>query len=220
MHLTNTFAPIVKMVGDKTHAEASLNHFCTHPGKRPISRGPFFFRGMIITACVILRDAYNWMTYTVGEAVDITVGDAMQNKNDKTRILFLCTGNSARSQMAEGWARHLRSGVIEPYSAGIEAHGVNPYAVAAMKEAGIDISGQRSKLMEEIIDTKFDYVVTLCSHADENCPLFPGKTKVIHVGFDDPAKATDSEGEVMATFRRVRDEIRRFVESLPDSLEV
>ncbi len=136
------------------------------------------------------------------------------------KILFLCTGNSARSQMAEGWARYLKGNIVEPYSAGIEAHGVNPYAIAVMKEVGVDISGQRSKLVAEVTDIEFDYVVTLCSHADENCPLFPGKVKVVHVGFDDPARATGSEGEVMATFRRVRDEIRVFVESLPNSLEV
>ncbi len=136
------------------------------------------------------------------------------------KILFLCTGNSARSQMAEGWARYLKGNTVEPYSAGIEAHGVNPYAIAVMKEVGVDISGRRSKLVAEVTDIEFDYVVTLCSHADENCPLFPGKVKVVHVGFGDPARATGSEGEVMATFRRVRDEIRVFVESLPNSLEV
>lgn len=137
----------------------------------------------------------------------------------KLKILFLCTGNSARSQMAEGWTRHLKGDAIESYSAGIEAHGLNPYAVAAMEEAGVDISGQRSKLVTELLDVKFDYVVTVCGHAKENCPVFPGKARVVHVGFDDPAKAEGSEDEIMAVFRRVRDEIKSFVETLPGSLE-
>ncbi len=109
--------------------------------------------------------------------MDIRIGDIMQNKNHKTRILFLCTGNSARSQMAEGWARYLKGDVIEPYSAGIEAHGVNPYAIAVMKEAGVDILGQRSKLVEEIIDTELDYVVTLCGHTDETALFSQARQK-------------------------------------------
>ena len=134
------------------------------------------------------------------------------------RILFLCTGNSARSQMAEGWARHLRGDVIEPYSAGTEAHGLNPLAVEVMKEAGVDISYQRSKLVTELLDIPFDYVVTVCSNAEKNCPVFPGKVKVIHHSFDDPAKAEGSREEKMEVFRRVRDEIKAFIESLPDAL--
>ena len=137
------------------------------------------------------------------------------------RILFLCTGNSCRSQMAEGWARHLKPGVIEAYSAGIETHGLNPLAVKVMAEAGVDIAKQRSKHVDEVKDIRFDYVVTVCGHANEHCPFFPGKTKVVHVGFDNPpalAKEAATEGDVLNIYRRVRDEIRQFVESLPESL--
>lgn len=139
----------------------------------------------------------------------------------KLKVLFLCTGNSCRSQMAEGWARHLKSDVVEPYSAGIETHGLNPNAVKVMAEAGVDISGHRSKHLDEVRDIPFDYVVTVCDNAHESCPLFPGRTKVVHVGFDDPprlAKGAKSEEEALSHYRRVRDEIRRFVESLPESL--
>jgi arsenate reductase len=137
------------------------------------------------------------------------------------KILFLCTGNSCRSQMAEGWARHLKGDVIEAYSAGIEKHGMNPHAVQAMAEAGVDISKQYSKTLQDIGPVPFDYVVTVCGHANEHCPLFPGKTKVVHAGFEDPPKLTknlpDGE-EKMSVYRRVRDEIRRFVETLPGSV--
>lgn len=146
----------------------------------------------------------------------------MQRTMQKLKVLFLCTGNSCRSQMAEGWARHLKSDVIEPYSAGIETYGLNPNAVKVMAEAGVDISKHRSKHLDEIRDIPFDYVVTVCDHAHESCPLFPGRTKVIHVGFDDPprlAKEAKDEQEALSHYRRVRDEIRRFVESLPGSLE-
>ena len=139
----------------------------------------------------------------------------------KLRLLFLCTGNSCRSQMAEGWARHLKSDVLEPYSAGIEKHGMNPYAVKVMAEAGVDITGQHSKTVAELGSVEFDYVVTVCGHAHEHCPLFPGKAKVVHVGFDDPPKLTkhwpDGE-EKLAIYRRVRDQIRAFVATLPESL--
>ena len=137
------------------------------------------------------------------------------------KVLFLCTGNSCRSQMAEGWARHLKGDQIEPYSAGIEAHGLNPDAVRVMAEAGVDISGQRSKLVGELRGVAFDYVVTVCDNAHDSCPLFPGKAKVIHVGFDDPPRlAADAktEAERLAPYRRVRDEIREFVKGLPDVL--
>ena len=136
------------------------------------------------------------------------------------KVLFLCTGNSCRSQMAEGWTRHLRGDRIEAYSAGIEAHGLNPDAVRVMAEAGVDIASHRSKLVGELRDVDFDYVVTVCGHASESCPVFPGKTKVIHVGFDDPpqlAADAKTEEERLAPFRRVRDEIRAFVETLPAS---
>ena len=142
--------------------------------------------------------------------------------NPKTKILFLCTGNSCRSQMAEGWARKLKSDAIEAYSAGIETHGLNPNAVRVMADAGVDISGQRSKNVAELRDINFDYVVTVCGHANKNCPLFLGKAKVIHVGFDDPPKlaatATTDEQRI-APYRRVRDEIREFVQGLPESLQ-
>jgi arsenate reductase len=123
--------------------------------------------------------------------------------------------------MAEGWARALKDDVIEPYSAGIETHGLNPRAVAAMAEAGVDISRHRSKNVAELMHVPFDYVVTVCDSANEACPVFPGKTSVVHVGFDDPprlAAGARSEQEAMDHYRRVRDEIRRFVEQLPQAL--
>jgi arsenate reductase (thioredoxin) len=137
------------------------------------------------------------------------------------KVLFLCTGNSCRSQMAEGWTRHLKGDRIEPYSAGIESHGLNPDAVRVMAEVDVDISSQRSKRLDELRDEDFDYVVTVCEHAHAACPVFPGKTKTIHVGFDDPprlAAIAETEEERLAPYRRVRDEIRAFVESLPVSL--
>lgn len=140
----------------------------------------------------------------------------------KLKVLFLCTGNSCRSQMAEGWCRSLKSNIIEAYSAGIETHGLNPYAVKVMAEAGVDISGHRSKLLNELAGIEFDYVVTVCGHANESCPFFPGKTKVVHIGFDDPpqlAKAVETEEEKLNCYRRVRDEIKQFIASLPDALE-
>ena len=139
----------------------------------------------------------------------------------KLKVLFLCTGNSCRSQMAEGWARALRGETVEAYSAGIETHGLNPRAVAVMAEAGIDISGHRSKHVWELAGVEFDYVVTVCADADANCPRFPGKAKVVHVGFDDPpalARDAKSEEEALGHYRRVRDEIRAFVETLPGAL--
>ncbi len=137
------------------------------------------------------------------------------------RILFLCTGNSCRSQMAEGWTRYLKGDQIEPYSAGIEAHGLNPDAVRVMAEAGVDISGQRSKRLDELGKMDFDFVVTVCDHARQACPVFPGKAKVAHCGFDDPprlAAGATTEEERLAPYRRVRDEIKRFVTGLPDLL--
>lgn len=136
----------------------------------------------------------------------------------KLNVLFLCTGNSCRSQMAEGWARSLKGNSIEPYSAGLEAHGLNPKAVKVMAEAGVDISGHTSKTLDEVMQIPFDCVITVCGHADENCPVFPGKTRVVHVGFDDPpklAKNSKNEEEALSHYRRVRDEIRAFMERLP-----
>lgn len=139
----------------------------------------------------------------------------------RAKVLFLCTGNSCRSQMAEGWTRHLRGDVIEAVSAGIETHGLNPNAVTVMREAGVDISRQRSKRVHEFIGTDIDVVVTVCGHAHETCPVFPGKTRVVHAGFDDPPKLAESaqtEEEVLDCYRRVRDQIREFVETLPEAL--
>jgi arsenate reductase len=140
---------------------------------------------------------------------------------EKLKVMFLCTGNSCRSQMAEGWARHLKGGVIEAYSSGVEPHGMNPTAVEVMAEAGVDITGQSSKHVDDLKGIAFDYVVTVCGHANETCPVFPGKTKVVHVGFDDPpklAKTAGSDAEALGHYRRVRDEIRAFIETLPDGL--
>lgn len=146
----------------------------------------------------------------------------MPQDKKKMKILFLCTGNSCRSQMAEGWARALKSDVIEAYSAGIETHGLNPLAVRVMAEAGVDISGHHSKHVDTLKNIVFDYVITVCDHAHESCPLFPGKTRVVHVGFDDPprlARTARTEDEALQHYRRVRDEIRAFVERLPDGLK-
>ncbi len=140
----------------------------------------------------------------------------------KTKILFLCTGNSCRSQMAEGWARALKDDSLEAYSAGIETHGLNPNAVRVMAEAGVDISSHRSKHVDELKGIVFDYVVTVCDHAHESCPLFPARTRVVHIGFDDPprlARDAKTEAEALGHYRRVRDEIRVFVEKLPTNLE-
>ena len=146
----------------------------------------------------------------------------MSKPAQKIKVLFLCTGNSCRSQMAEGWARHLKSDEIEAYSAGIEKHGMNPHAIKVMAEAGVDISQHYSKTPAEIGPVQLDYVVTVCGHANEHCPIFPGQAKVVHVGFEDPPKLTkhlpDGE-EKLAVYRRVRDEIRKFVETLPGGLK-
>lgn len=139
----------------------------------------------------------------------------------KLKVLFLCTGNSCRSQMAEGWARHLRGDVIDAYSAGVATHGLNPHAVAVMAEAGVDISSHRSQLVEELAAVDFDYVVTVCDNAAESCPVFPGNAVVVHRPFDDPprlAREAANEEEALAHYRRVRDEIRAYVDSLPASL--
>ena len=140
---------------------------------------------------------------------------------DKLNILFLCTGNSCRSQMAEGFARALKGGVLEPYSAGVDPKGMNPLAVRAMQEAGVDISRGTSKHVDALRDIHFDIVVTVCGHADETCPAFPGKTRVVHIGFDDPpqlAKDAKTDDEAMVHYRRVRDEVRAWVATLPESL--
>ena len=134
------------------------------------------------------------------------------------QILFLCTGNSCRSQMAEGWARQLIPDYVVPYSAGIETHGLNPNAVKVMAEAGVDISEQESTNIRDLLDIPLDLVITVCGHADENCPVFPGRTRVEHVPFDDPPKLAAlaaTPAEQVEPYRRVRDEIRRFVLEIP-----
>jgi arsenate reductase (thioredoxin) len=141
----------------------------------------------------------------------------------KLNVLFLCTGNSCRSQMAEGWARHLKPGAIEAWSAGIEKHGLNPHAVAVMAEAGVDITSHFSKTLEDLEGVSFDVVVTVCGHAHETCPVFPGGAKVVHVGFDDPPRLARDESDpdkALDHYRRVRDEIRAYVDTLPGSLGV
>jgi arsenate reductase len=130
---------------------------------------------------------------------------------EKKKILFLCTGNSVRSQMAEGLMRHFRGDEFEVYSAGVEPKGVHPFAMEVMREIGIDISHQRSKHLDEYREERFDYIVTLCDHAATTCSLFPGEGKIIHRGFRDPTKVEGSEEEKKEVFRKMRDEIKEFV---------
>lgn len=140
---------------------------------------------------------------------------------EKLKILFLCTGNSCRSQMAEGWTKYLQGDVIESYSAGIETHGLNPNAVKVMAEAGVDISNHRSKHLDQLKDVLFDWVITVCDNANESCPVFPGNIKRFHISFDDPpklAKNAKTEEEALDHYRRVRDDIKRFVSRLPEVL--
>jgi arsenate reductase (thioredoxin) len=139
----------------------------------------------------------------------------------KLKILFLCTGNSCRSQMAEGWVKKLKGDVIEVYSAGVEVHGLNALAVKVMAEKGVDISEYRSKHVRELMEIPFDYVITVCNRANESCPIFPGHVKRLHRNFDDPpalAKNAKTEDEALSHYRSVRDEIRAFVEGLPGNL--
>lgn len=146
----------------------------------------------------------------------------MATVDRKLTVLFLCTGNSCRSQMAEGWARRLKGGILEAHSAGTAPQGLNPLAVKAMAEVGVDISSQRSKSVSDLGDVDFDYVVTVCDAASEACPVFSGRAKIVHVGFDDPPKlaaGAKSEQDALPHYRRVRDEIRAFVEKLPQVLE-
>jgi len=144
----------------------------------------------------------------------------------KICLLFLCTGNSCRSQIAEGWTRSLKSEFIEVYSAGIETHGLNPSAVKVMNEAGVDISLQHSKPVNDLSGLSFDYVVTLCDHASQHCPLFSGDAENVHKGFADPpalaaqvALRGGDEEDQLDCYRRVRDQIHDWVKTLPDSLE-
>ncbi len=140
---------------------------------------------------------------------------------EKLKVLYLCTGNSCRSQMAEAWTRNLKGESIEAHSAGVRQKGVDQRAIKVMAESGVDISSQSSKTIDAIANLEFDYVITLCDNARESCPFFPAKTRVLHVGFDDPpalAANARTDEEAMVHYRRVRDEIRQFVETLPDSL--
>lgn len=138
-------------------------------------------------------------------------GGAMTNK--KQRVLFVCTHNSARSQMAEGWLRHLAGDRFEAHSAGTEATQVHPLAIRVMAEVGIDISGQRSKTIEEYLGQPFDWVITVCDQAAEACPVFPGGGERLHWSLPDPSKATGSEDQRLAVFRQVRDAIRERIAS-------
>jgi arsenate reductase len=137
----------------------------------------------------------------------------------RIKVLFICTGNSCRSQIAEGWASHLKSDSVEAYSAGIRPIGVSPRAVKVMAEVSVDISKQMSKHIDDLNGIDFDYVVTVCDNAKEQCPVFGGGAKLIHRAFEDPYFATGSEEEIMAAFRKTRDQIKAFVEALPEALE-
>ena len=138
---------------------------------------------------------------------------------DKPIILFLCTGNSCRSQMAEGWAHRLLADQVAAYSAGIETHGLNRRAIQVMSEVGVDISQQESQQVDIYANLHPNLVVTVCDHAAEVCPTFPGATKMYHRSFPDPARVTGSEEEILTAFRRVRDDIKAFIKTLPDILQ-
>lgn len=137
----------------------------------------------------------------------------------KPILYFLCTGNSCRSQMAEGFGKEYLGEYMDVYSAGIEAHGVNPKAIQAMKEVGIDISDQTSDQIQEEIFSQAKYIITLCGDAKENCPVVPPYATHLHWGFDDPAKAKGTEKEIWEVFQRVRDEIKEKVKSFLEQLE-
>ncbi len=131
----------------------------------------------------------------------------------KKKILVLCTGNSCRSQIAEGYLRHFARDRAEIYSAGIETHGLNPKAVATMEEDGIDISGHTSNHIDEYRALDFDFVITVCDHAKESCPYFPTKSEVVHYNFPDPAKAVGTGDEIRLAFKNVREEIKKYCEN-------
>jgi len=132
---------------------------------------------------------------------------------EKKRVLFICTHNAARSQMAEGLLRAFHGNRYEVFSAGTEPGMVSPYAIKVMAEIGFDIGAHRSKGLQEFLEQKFDYVITVCDHAKESCPYFPGGKKILHQSFEDPSAVTGTEEEIMAGFRRVRDEIRNWIEN-------
>ncbi len=143
----------------------------------------------------------------------------MSDDTKKIKVLFLCTGNACRSQMAEGWANHLKGDVIDAFSAGVCPAGVSSRAIEIMAEAGVDISDHYSKHVDELNHIDFDYVVTVCDNAKEHCPVFGGKAKIIHHQFEDPAGAVGDPKQVMTIFRNVRDQIKTFVEAMPDNLK-
>jgi len=143
----------------------------------------------------------------------------MCGAKNKIKVLFLCTGNSCRSQIAEGWARHLKDDIIEAYSAGVWPVDVHPIAIKAMAEVGVDISDQTSKHVDEFLGTDFDFIVTLCDNAKQRCPVFPGKAKLVHKAFEDPVAVIGSEEQIVQAFRKSRDEIKAFIETLPEALE-
>ena len=142
----------------------------------------------------------------------------MSETKEKIKVLFLCTGNACRSQMAEGWARHLKSDVIEAYSAGVWPAGVSSRAIQVMAEAGVDISSHTSDHVDVFKTVDLDYVITLCDNARELCPVFGGNTRMIHRAFDDPTFIIGSAEAITAAFRQTRDQIKAFVETLPESL--
>ena len=145
--------------------------------------------------------------------------------SEPLKLLFLCTGNSCRSQMAEGWTRHLKSNQIEAFSAGIETHGLNPHMVKVMDETGVDVSNQKSENIRDFAEHDLDVVITVCGHAHETCPVFPANCKVVHTGFPDPPKMAKELAEKGATeeeqldcYRSVRDKIKEYILTLPESL--
>lgn len=142
---------------------------------------------------------------------------------DKLKILFLCTGNSCRSQMAEGWVRHLKNNLIDVFSAGIKTHGLNPDAVTVMAEEGVDISGHKSTHVDDFKDYRFDYVITVCDNAHETCPWFAGNAEIIHVPFDDPPKMAaefSDRNKKLDCYRKVSREIKAYVLTLPEIFEI
>lgn len=155
-------------------------------------------------------------------SVGTVIGNNMiKSAPEKTRVLFLCTGNSCRSQMAQAWVNSLHPDTMEAHSAGIEIHGLNPRAVQVMNEAGVDISGYRSQKIDEFALDSFDFIITVCDHAHESCPVVPSGCRLIHKSFDDPPRLVQElrgEEEILACYRRVRDEIKSYIQNLPDHL--
>jgi len=143
----------------------------------------------------------------------------MAEAKDKIKVLFLCTGNSCRSQIAEGWAGHLKSDVLEAFSAGVSPGPVNQTAIAIMAEVGVDISNQTSKHVDDLMGIDFDYVVTVCDNAGEHCPVFPRKTKHFHKAFEDPTFMIGTEQQIKAAFIKLRDQMKEFIQKMPEILE-